>query len=235
MPDTETTPLVRLRDVTKEYHLEGKALPVLRGVSLEVRRGEIVAILGRSGAGKSTLLHIIGGLDEASGGTVEIAGERLDRMSPAELAAFRNRAVGFVFQFHHLLPEFTAEENVAMPLLIRGVKLKEALAEARRHLELVDLGDRAAHKPAELSGGEQQRVAVARALVPKPLLVLADEPTGNLDAETGEKLHDLLWSISRAENRTFMVVTHNTTLAERADRTLVIREGVLHEGVGSRE
>ncbi|MCE2503023.1 MAG: ABC transporter ATP-binding protein [Chlorobi bacterium] len=227
---TGAEPVVRLRNVKKEYHLEGKSLPVLQGVSLDVWRGEIAAVVGRSGAGKSTLLHVIGGLDSATGGEVEIAGRRLDQMNPAELAPFRNRNVGFVFQFHHLLPEFTAAENTAMPLLIRGVGLKDALKAARHHLDLVGLADRADHKPGELSGGEQQRVAVARALIPKPTLVLADEPSGNLDSETGERLHDLLWNLSRAENRTFIIVTHNQGLAEKADRTLRIEDGMLVEG-----
>ena len=222
-------PVVRLRNVTKEYHLEGKSLPVLQGVSLDAGRGEIIAVVGRSGAGKSTLLHVIGGLDIASGGEVEVAGRRLDQMSAAELAPFRNRHVGFVFQFHHLLPEFTAAENTAMPLLIRGVALKEALRFAHEYLDMVGLADRADHKPGELSGGEQQRVAVARALIPKPTLVLADEPSGNLDSETGERLHSLLWNLSRAEGRTFIIVTHNRSLAEQADRVLTIEDGVLEE------
>ena len=223
--EEQQRPIVRLQDVSKEYDLEGNSLEVLKGISLEVNEGEIVAITGLSGAGKSTLLHLMGGLDEATSGIVEVAGERLDRMKPAELAAFRNRHVGFVFQFHHLLPEFTAEENVAMPLLIRGVALKEALVAAREHLEIVGLTDRAHHKPAELSGGEQQRVAVARALVPQPLLVLADEPSGNLDSTTGDRLHDILWDLSREKHRTFIVVTHNASLAERADRVLELRDG----------
>ncbi len=220
-----STPLVRLTDVRKEYHLEGKMLPVLRGVSLSVEPGEIVAITGRSGAGKSTLLQVMGGLDDATSGEVEVAGDRLDRMSAADLARFRNRTIGFVFQFHHLLPEFTAEENVAMPLIIRGVGMKESRRAAAELLEQIGLADRAEHKPAELSGGEQQRVAVARALVGKPRLVLADEPSGNLDAATGEILHDLLWRLSREEDRAFVVVTHNRTLADRADRVLALQEG----------
>jgi len=220
-------PIVRLRDVVKDYTLEGKSLRVLRGVTLDIQPGEIIAIVGRSGAGKSTLLHIIGGLDKATDGTVEIAGRRLDRMKPAELADFRNRNVGFVFQFHHLLPEFTAVENVAMPLLIRGVGMRSAHEQAMRYLTMVGLQERAAHKPAELSGGEQQRVAVARALIPKPRLVLADEPSGNLDSESGERLHEMLWEISREEGRTFIIVTHNPSLSARADRVLHIRDGVL--------
>ncbi|MGE3800933.1 MAG: ABC transporter ATP-binding protein [Candidatus Kapaibacterium sp.] len=226
---TDILPVVRLRNVTKEYRLEGKSLPVLRGVSLDVQRGEVIAVVGRSGAGKSTLLHVIGGLDRATGGEVEVVGERLDRMKVPQLAPFRNQHVGFVFQFHHLLPEFTAAENTAMPLLIRGVGLKDALKVARQYLDMVGLADRAEHKPGELSGGEQQRIAVARALIPKPTLVLADEPSGNLDSETGERLHDLLWNLSRAEGRTFVIVTHNRNLAERADRILTIEDGILVE------
>lgn len=220
-------PIVRLRDVVKDYKLEGKSLRVLRGVTLDIQPGEIVAIVGRSGAGKSTLLHIVGGLDKATEGTVEIAGRRLDRMKPADLADFRNRNVGFVFQFHHLLPEFTAVENVAMPLLIRGDGMRSAHEQAMRYLGMVGLQDRAGHKPAELSGGEQQRVAVARALIPKPRLVLADEPSGNLDSESGERLHEMLWEISREEGRTFIIVTHNPSLSARADRVLHIRDGML--------
>ncbi len=220
-------PIVRLHEVIKDYHLEGKALRVLRGITLDITQGQIVAIVGRSGAGKSTLLHIVGGLDKATSGTVEIVGKRLDQMKPSDLAAFRNRNVGFVFQFHHLLPEFTALENVAMPLLIRGVAMRSALEQAGRYLELVGLQERGSHKPAELSGGEQQRIAVARALIPKPQLVLADEPSGNLDSESGERLHELLWEISRSERRTFIIVTHNASLAERADRVLHMRDGLL--------
>jgi lipoprotein-releasing system ATP-binding protein len=219
--------IVRMRDVTKDYVLEGKPLRVLRGVSLDVERGKIIAIVGSSGAGKSTLLHVIGGLDRATSGQLEIAGKELGRLKPAEMADFRNRNVGFVFQFHHLLPEFTALENVAMPLLIRGVGMRQALREAAEYLELVGLADRAEHKPAELSGGEQQRVAVSRALIPKPQLVLADEPSGNLDSENGARLHGLLLEISRKEQRTFIVVTHNAELAAYADRILHMRDGVL--------
>ena len=220
-------PVIRLHNVTKKYELEGKSLPVLRGISFEVTKGQVVAIIGSSGAGKSTLLHIMGGLDKASGGEVEVAGKRLDSMRATDLADFRNRHIGFVFQFHHLLPEFTAAENVAMPLLIRGTPLRPALAKAGEYLALVGLADRAVHKPAELSGGEQQRVAVARALIPMPDVVLADEPSGNLDSENGERLHSLLWDISRTENRTFVIATHNADLAQRADRVLHMRDGVL--------
>lgn len=221
------SPVVRLRGVTKEYHIEEKSLSVLRGVTLDIEPGQVVAIVGRSGAGKSTLLHIIGGLDKATSGEVEIVGRRLEGMNPKELADFRNRNVGFVFQFHHLLPEFTALENVAMPLMIRGLPMRDALAQGHEYLGLVGLQDRADHKPSELSGGEQQRVAVARALIPQPQLVLADEPSGNLDSETGERLHTLLWQISRRDRRTFIIVTHNDALAQRADRVLHMQDGVV--------
>lgn len=220
-------PVVRLRDVIKAYQLEGKPLRVLRGITLDVEAGQIVAITGSSGAGKSTLLHIIGALDKASSGLVEVAGEKLGEMKPTQLADFRNANIGFVFQFHHLLPEFTAAENVAMPLLIRGVGMRQALRQAEEYLDMVGLAERSRHKPAELSGGEQQRIAVARALIPQPKLVLADEPSGNLDSENGERLHTLLWDISRRENRTFIIVTHNADLATRADRVLHMRDGVL--------
>ncbi|MEO5928407.1 MAG: ABC transporter ATP-binding protein [Candidatus Kapaibacterium sp.] len=225
--DQSSAPLVRLRNVTKAYQVERKSLPVLRGISLDVDSGQIVAIIGSSGAGKSTLLHIVGALDKATGGEVQVAGKELGRMSPSQLADFRNRNIGFIFQFHHLLPEFTAAENVAMPLLIRGVPMREALARSKNYLELVGLADRSTHKPSELSGGEQQRVAVARALIPEPQLVLADEPSGNLDSENGERLHTLLWEISRSEGRTFVIVTHNADLAGRADRVLHMRDGLL--------
>lgn len=227
MSNHPSSPVVRLRGVTKEYQIEGKSLSVLRGVTLDIEPGQVVAIVGRSGAGKSTLLHIIGGLDTATSGEVEIVGRRLEGMNPKDLAEFRNRNVGFVFQFHHLLPEFTALENVAMPLMIRGLAMREALAQAGEYLVLVDLQDRADHKPSELSGGEQQRVAVARALIPQPQLVLADEPSGNLDSETGERLHTLLWQISRRDRRTFIIVTHNDALAQRADRVLQMQDGVV--------
>lgn len=220
-------PIVRLQGVTKSYELEGKPLQVLRGITLDVEPGQIVAIIGSSGAGKSTLLHIMGALDTATSGTVQVVGEQLEGMRPSQLADFRNRHIGFVFQFHHLLPEFTAAENVAMPLLIRGEPLKGAIQRAERYLDLVGLAERSRHKPAELSGGEQQRVAVARALIPQPDIVLADEPSGNLDSENGDRLHSLLWEISRAEQRTFIIVTHNADLAERADRVLHMRDGVL--------
>ncbi len=226
---TSDAPVVRLRNVTKAYQLEGKPLQVLRGITLDVAPGKIVAITGSSGAGKSTLLHIIGALDKASSGDVEVAGRNLTTMKSAELADFRNANIGFVFQFHHLLPEFTAAENVAMPLLIRGVGMRQALREADEYLDLVGLGERGAHKPAELSGGEQQRVAVARALIPKPQLVLADEPSGNLDSENGERLHTLLWEISHRERRSFVIVTHNADLASRADHILYMRDGILIE------
>lgn len=220
-------PIVRLQGVTKSYELEGKPLQVLRGITLEVEPGQIVAIIGSSGAGKSTLLHIMGALDRATSGTVQVVGQQLEGMKPGELADFRNRHIGFVFQFHHLLPEFTAAENVAMPLLIRGEPLKTAIQQGERYLEMVGLAERSRHKPAELSGGEQQRVAVARALIPQPDIVLADEPSGNLDSENGDRLHSLLWDISRAERRTFIIVTHNSDLADRADRVLHMRDGVL--------
>lgn len=219
--------LVQLSDVVKEYQIEQRALRVLRGVTMEVHQGEIVAITGSSGAGKSTLMHIIGGLDVATSGSVKVDGTALETMTSAQMADFRNKTVGFVFQFHHLLPEFTAEENVAMPLMIRGTRPRPAIDAARHYLTLVGLFERMHHKPAELSGGEQQRVAVARALVHEPKLVLADEPSGNLDSETGERLHALLWDLSRREGRTFVIVTHDPSLAHRADRILRMHDGVI--------
>jgi lipoprotein-releasing system ATP-binding protein len=212
----------------KVYRLgDGSELEILRGVDLEVRPGEAVAVVGTSGAGKSTLLHILGALDRPTAGTVRLGGEPLAGRSTDELAAIRNRYVGFVFQFHHLLREFTALENVAIPALIRGIPEDEALSRAKGILDAVGLAGRLRHRPWQLSGGEQQRVAVARALVNDPAVLLADEPSGNLDTHTSDGLHDLLFRI-RAERATSMVlVTHNRELASRADRILVLGDGVL--------
>jgi lipoprotein-releasing system ATP-binding protein len=214
--------------IRKVYRLgDGSELEILRGVDLEVRPGEAVAVVGTSGAGKSTLLHILGALDRPTAGTVRLGGEPLAGRSTDELAAIRNRYVGFVFQFHHLLREFTALENVAIPALVRGIPEDEALSRAKEILDAVGLAGRLRHRPWQLSGGEQQRVAVARALVNDPAVLLADEPSGNLDTHTSDGLHDLLFRI-RAERATSMVlVTHNRELASRADRILVLGDGVL--------
>ena len=199
----------------------------LRGVSLEVAQGEIVAIVGASGAGKSTLLQILGTLMAADSGRVESAGKDCTTMGEKELAAFRNRHIGFVFQFHHLLPEFTALENVAMPALIGGAERKDAVSRAAELLDMVGLSERTTHKPVELSGGEQQRVAIARALINRPSVVLADEPTGNLDTASRDQIHSLLLDIRREFNQTIVMVTHDMSLADSVDRKIVMSDGAI--------
>ena len=197
----------------------------LRGVSLEVAQGEVVAIVGASGAGKSTLLQILGTLMAADSGRVEIAGKDCTVMGEKELAAFRNQHIGFVFQFHHLLPEFTALENVAMPALIGGAERKDAFSRAAELIDMVGLTDRGSHKPVELSGGEQQRVAIARALINRPSVVLADEPTGNLDTASRDQIHSLLLNVRREFNQTIVMVTHDMSLADSVDRKIVMSDG----------
>ena len=197
----------------------------LRGVSLEVAQGEVVAIVGASGAGKSTLLQILGTLMAADSGRVEIAGKDCTAMGENELAAFRNQHIGFVFQFHHLLPEFTALENVAMPALIGGAERKDAFSRAAELIDMVGLTDRGSHKPVELSGGEQQRVAIARALINRPSVVLADEPTGNLDTASRDQIHSLLLDVRREFNQTIVMVTHDMSLADSVDRKIVMSDG----------
>ena len=197
----------------------------LRGVSLEVAQGEVVAIVGASGAGKSTLLQILGTLMAADSGRVEIAGKDCSVMGEKELAAFRNQHIGFVFQFHHLLPEFTALENVAMPALIGGAERKDAFSRAAELIDMVGLTDRGSHKPVELSGGEQQRVAIARTLINRPSVVLADEPTGNLDTASRDQIHSLLLDVRREFNQTIVMVTHDMSLADSVDRKIVMSDG----------
>lgn len=213
--------MIKASEVYKRF----STVEALRGVSLEVARGEMVAIVGASGAGKSTLLQILGTLMTADSGRVEIAGVDCTTLSEAALAAFRNRHIGFVFQFHHLLPEFTALENVMMPALIGGVDRKEAERRAIELLETVGLTNRATHKPVELSGGECQRVAIARALVCRPSVVLADEPTGNLDTQTRDQIHSLLLDVRERFNQTIVMVTHDMSLAESVDRKIVMSDG----------
>ena len=215
-------------DLAKEYRGgDGGTITILDGVNLEVPRGEMVAVVGASGAGKSTLLHLLGALDLPTRGAVRIAGQSLAGRSDEDLSALRNRSVGFVFQFHHLLREFTALENVMMPLRIAGWDSNRARTRARELLERVGLGGRTEHKPAALSGGEQQRTAVARALAIDPVVLLADEPSGNLDHLNSERLHDLFAELSRDLEIAMVIATHNPALAARADRTLLLEDGRL--------
>jgi len=207
-------------------------LPVLKGVYIAIEAGEIVSIVGASGVGKSTLLHLIGALDRPTDGTVLYEGQDIFQLTNGELAKFRNQDLGFVFQFHHLMPEFSAIENVMMPALIAGKKKKEAWEPASELLKNVGLAGREHHRPGELSGGEQQRVAVARALVNNPKVVLADEPTGNLDRGTSEEVHELLWELNERMNQTFIIATHNEDLARRSDRVFKLADGGAKEITG---
>jgi len=217
--------LVLIEGLTKSFQHMGRTLDVLRGIDLNVYAGQILAIVGPSGAGKSTLLHCVGTLDLPSSGRIRLGTEELTTMSNSRLAAVRNRDIGFVFQFHHLLPEFTALENVMIPGLIQGRPRREMEKRAQALLEEVELAHRGTHRPGELSGGEQQRVAVARALALDPKLVLADEPTGNLDTATSDAIHDLFFQINREHGTTIIVVTHNPTFAERMPRVVRMRDG----------
>lgn len=219
--------MIRASAITKSFTTAAGPLDILRGIDLHVAEGAFVAIVGASGAGKSTLLHILGSLDRPTSGDLTIAGARVTAMSPRELTGFRNRTVGFVFQFHHLLPEFSALENAMMPMLISGAPYEDATSRATGLLDRLGLKGRLHHRPGELSGGEQQRVAVARALVMQPKLVLADEPTGNLDTRTGDELFSLLHSINREMNTTFVMVTHNSALSTQCDRTLTMSDGCI--------
>jgi len=221
-----SNPILRAVNIHKRYRTgRSDFLNVLKGIDLTVREGEIVAVVGPSGVGKSTLLHIIGILDRPDEGTVEIDGVNVSLFDEIKLASIRNRTAGFIFQAHHLLPEFTALENVMMPGLIAGLGKNKLKAPALQLLREVNLEDRADHRPMELSGGEQQRIAVARALINRPRLLLADEPSGNLDVHTAESLHTLLWNLSRQHNQTLIIVTHNHQLASRADRIVELYDG----------
>lgn len=225
---TRRSVLLTGENIWKEYPMgKNQPLQVLKGVDIEIRHGEFVVIVGPSGSGKSTLLHILGGLDRPTKGIVKLEEQNVFSFGEEQLAAFRNRSMGFIFQFHHLLPEFSTLENICMPALIAGKRMKDAASRAKTLLEQVGLSDRAHHKPNELSGGEQQRVAVARALMNKPQLVLADEPSGNLDEENGLNLHRLLAHLSVELEMTFIVATHNYDLTRRASRVLRLSDGKL--------
>jgi lipoprotein-releasing system ATP-binding protein len=208
-----------------QIHKSYDSLEILKGVDVDIEAGEVVSIVGSSGAGKTTLLTILGTLDRPSSGEVWIEGENVFAMNDKKLAAFRNKNIGFVFQFHHLLPEFTALENICIPAFISKISKKDAEKRALDLLELLNLKDRASHKPSELSGGEQQRVAVARALMNQPKVIFADEPSGNLDSKNATELHDLFFKLRDEFKQTFVIVTHNNDLALMADRTLVMKDG----------
>jgi len=217
--------MIEVQDLQKTFIKNGQRIEVLKGVDLAIPTGASMAILGVSGAGKSTLMHILGTLDHPTGGQVLFDGENVFSFNEGERAAFRNRKIGFVFQFHNLLPEFTSLENTMMPAIISGLSRREARKRAETILMDVGLGDRVTHKPGELSGGEQQRVAVARAVIMEPEVILADEPTGNLDTETGRKVEDLLMNLNSQRNMTLIVVTHNRSLAKRMSRCVGLKDG----------
>lgn len=215
--------MISAKNISKSFN----QLRVLKGINLEIRKGEIISIVGASGAGKSTLLHILGTLDKADFGTITIDNTDVSKLPQKKLSAFRNRHIGFVFQFHHLLPEFNALENVCMPAFISGLNKNEAAQKASQLLTMMNLSDRLTHRPSELSGGEQQRVAVARALINNPSIVFADEPSGNLDSASAKELHKLFFDLRNKLQQTFVIVTHNEELSGMTDRKLVMKDGMI--------
>ena len=215
--------MLSAKGITKSYD----ELTILKGIDLEIASGEVVSIVGSSGAGKTTLLQILGTLDKPDSGTIEIDGVNPFQLSSKQMSAFRNTSVGFIFQFHQLLPEFTAIENIALPALIKGESMKNAKAESRKLLEILGLENRADHKPNQLSGGEQQRIAVARSLINRPKVVFADEPSGNLDSKNSHELHQLFFDLRDQFGQTFIIVTHNNDLAKMTDRTLRMSDGAI--------
>ncbi len=229
MSDVSVTPVLQAKGLVKEFTQGPAVLRILSGVDFSVMRGERVAVVGASGSGKTTLLQLLGGLDLPTAGEVAVQGERMHTLNERARGVLRNQAIGFVYQFHHLLPEFSALENVAMPLLVRGVPAGVAWSEARAILIRVGLGERLQHRPAKLSGGERQRAAVARALVTRPALVLADEPTGNLDGANASAIFELMLELNREFGSALVIVTHDERLAARLDRVMVLTEGILRE------
>ena len=225
------TELLRCEQINKFYDEGSQKVQVLKDVNFTMNKGELVAIVGSSGSGKSTLLHTLGGLDQPSSGNVYINGQSLQKLSANQLAHLRNQNLGFVYQFHHLMADFSALENVMMPMLIGKQNKSEARDRAEKMLQAVGLSHRIAHRPSALSGGERQRVAIARALVNKPALVLADEPTGNLDQKTSESIFDLIKQLNQEQNTAFLLVTHDLALADKLSRRLIMRDGVLSEDI----
>lgn len=227
MAEQAATPIVQLRDVTKDYKRGAETVHVLQGLTLDVAPGEFLALMGPSGSGKTTLLNILGGIDRASEGSVTVAGEQLDKMNESALARWRGRHVGFIFQMYHLLPVLNAARNVELPLLLTGLSRSERQRRVAVALQLVGLSDRAKHRPGELSGGQEQRVGIARAIVADPTLLLADEPTGDLDRKAGDEILDLLVALNQEHGKTIIMVTHDPQAAERATRTVHMDKGVL--------